>query len=537
MSIRRFCISCLLAAAVGGSLPAAHARAASPDDAAAAPAATASVTIRADGPRTAYSRLLFGGFIEHFGDQVYGGIFDPGSPLADEAGFRRDVVEAVKELKISVVRWPGGCFASGYHWRDGVGPDRRGVPDPVWGVVDSNAFGTDEFVAWCRRVGCEPYICTNAGNGTPDEMRQWVEYCNAKHGPLAELRGGAPHNVRYWSIGNENWGGHEIGAKTPAEWGPLVRTSADMMRAVDPSLTLLAAATPNRGWSLPLLQAAGDRLDAICIHEYWLPLHGRHQTPDYLSCIMQSEGPEQTIARTIDILEEAGLRGRITIAFDEWNLRAWHHPGFPRKEPVAADDAKAAELVDRRKLNDVASQYTMADALFAASFMNACLRHAGDVDMANIAPLVNTRGPLFVHREGLVKRTTFHVLALYATQLEQHVVEADVAAKGLEHGGRSIPVVDAIATVDEAGSRCALALVNRHPTDAIDCLVRWGDELLEGGYEAVTLAGDSPDAFNDVENPRRVEPVAGRLQFTQGRTTLPPHSLTILKKVPATKSR
>ena len=149
--------------------------------------------------------------------------------------------------------------------------------------------------------------------------------------------------------------------------------------------------------------------------------------------------------------------------------------------------------------------------------------------MANIAPLVNTRGPLYVHSEGLVKRTTFHVLALYANQLEPLAAEAEVATERLEHGDRSIALVDALATVDETGQRCAVALINRHPSATIDCLVRWGDEPLEGDHEAVTLAGDSPDAYNDVDAPRRVEPVVGRLQFARGRTALPPHSLTIVK--------
>ncbi len=221
----------------------------------------ATVTIDTGARSVPYSRFIFGGFIEHFDGQVYGGLFEPGSPLSDRQGFRKDVIEAVKELKISVVRWPGGCFASGYHWKDGVGPSRKPTPDPVWGVVDPNTFGTDEFVEWCRLVGSEPYICTNAGNGTPEEMRQWVEYCNGSKGRYARARKAGRHdeplNVRYWSIGNENWGGHEIGARTPQEWGPLVHKSAELMLAADPKLKLLAAATPDRGWTLPLLRAAG----------------------------------------------------------------------------------------------------------------------------------------------------------------------------------------------------------------------------------------------------------------------------------------
>ena len=129
-------------------------------------------------PGVPYSPMIFGGFLEHFDGQIHGGVFEPGSPLADEKGFRKDVIAAIQELKLSIVRWPGGCFASGYHWKDGVGKSRKPVHDMVWGTEDPNTFGTDEFVEWCRRVGCEPYICTNAGNGTPEEMRRWVEYCN-----------------------------------------------------------------------------------------------------------------------------------------------------------------------------------------------------------------------------------------------------------------------------------------------------------------------------------------------------------------------
>lgn len=491
----------------------------------------ATVTIAAGAPSQPYSRLIFGGFIEHFHHQVYGGLFEPGSPLSDERGFRQDVIAAMKELRVSIVRWPGGCFASGYHWRDGVGQNRQPTPDPVWGVVDSNAFGTDEFVEWCRLIGAEPYICTNAGNGTPEEMRDWVEYCNATQGPNAQLRATGQHNqplnVRYWSIGNENWGGHEIGAKTPDQWGPLVKRSAELMLAADPNLTLLAAATPNRNWTLPLLQAAGEHLDYVCIHEYWLGLWQDNVMPDYLSCIMRSPGPEETLLSVIDILNEAGYRGRIKIAYDEWNLRGWHHPGFPRKEVGDATDPAVRELIARRDDNAIAAQYSMADALFSASFLNSCLRHAEYVGMANIAPLINTRGPLFVHPQGIVKRTTFHTLAMYANLLESRVGKTDVEAGRLIHGNQAVPVLDAVATVDSAGNSWSIALVNRHPTKEVTCRVAMLDRPLDGQFPATILAGDSPDAFNDIEHPDRVVPERKRLTFSRGVTRLPPHSLTI----------
>jgi len=493
----------------------------------------AAITIDTAAPSKPYSPMLFGGFIEHFHRQIYGGLFEPGSPLSDERGFRKDVIEALKELKLSVVRWPGGCFASGYHWKDGVGKTRTPVPDPVWGVTDPNTFGTDEFVAWCRLVGCEPYICTNAGNGTPEEMKQWVEYCNGTEGEAAAMRKAGGHDeplkVRYWSIGNENWGGHEIGRKSPTQWGPLVSRSAELMQAVDSSIKLAAAATANRNWTLPLLEAAGQHLDYVAVHRYWLGYWRRNAMPDYLACIMHSNGPEETIAAVIKILEEAGCRGRIKIAFDEWNLRGWHHPGFPRKKAVDPNDRAAAELIGKRDINAIARQYTMADALFSASFLNACLRHCDDVGMANIAPIVNTRGPLYVHPEGIVKRTTFHTLAMYANLLESRVVKLDVQAGPLVRGKRSIPVVDAIATVDGSGQRWSIALINRHPDKAAACTVRIGDALPDGTFDATILAGDSPEAYNDVEHPDRVVPEKRTIAFTRGVVTLPPHSLTIVR--------
>ncbi len=503
------------------------AKAADPADAA-PPQTEAVVAIDTAAASKPYSPMLFGGFIEHFHRQIYGGIFEPGSPLSDENGFRKDVIEAMTELKLSVLRWPGGCFVSGYHWKDGVGPERKPVADPVWGVTDPNTFGTDEFVAWCRLVGAEPYICTNAGNGTPEEMREWVEYCNATEGKYAELRKAngheEPFNVKYWSIGNENYGWWEIGRKTPEEWGPMVHQCAGMMRSVDPDIKLAAAAwLAKREWNLPLLKGAGQDLDYMAVHEYWLR---KETATPYKDTIRFFDGPEKTITNVIDNLKEAGLRGKVRIAYDEWNLRGWHHPGFPRKSPVQPGDEKAAEFIAKRAINDINEHYTMADALFTASFLNACLRHSEDVGMANIAPIVNTRGPLYVHPKGIVRRTHFHTLAMYANELEPQVAATDVQPGEKHNRTREI---DAIATVDQSGKRWAIVLVNRHPSDTLACTVKLGDRTLDGSFDATVLAGDSPEAFNDVERPDRVLPEKIQLEFSQGVVKLPPHSLTIIR--------
>ena len=166
---------------------------------------------------------IYGHFIEHFHRQVYGGLYDPASPLADESGLRGDVKEAMRKIKVPVLRWPGGCFVSSYHWQDGVGSARVPSFDKAWRVEDPNTFGTDEYIDLCRKLGCEPYICTNAGTGTAEEMSDWVEYCNLEHeGRYARKRvengHPKPHAVKYWSIGNENYGFWEIGAKSAEEW-------------------------------------------------------------------------------------------------------------------------------------------------------------------------------------------------------------------------------------------------------------------------------------------------------------------------------
>ncbi len=499
------------------------------------PAAVSSMTVTIDtNARTVpYNRMIFGGFLEHFDHQIYGGVYDPGSPLADTNGFRRDVIAALKELRVPVVRWPGGCYASGYHWENGVGQQRRPTDEMAWGVVEPNSFGTDEYVVLCRLLGWQPYICNNAGNGTIQEMRNWVEYCNGNTGPYAARRQAnkysEPHHVNLWSIGNENWGQHEIGYKPIAEWAPFVLEAAKATKAADPHIQLTAAALPTREWTLPLLKLAGAYLDYISIHKYWLPLWGKNEIPDYLTCIMHSEGPEQSITDFLHVLDESGYRGKIKIAYDEWNLRGWHHEGFPRKMMQNYADPEVARLVKAREKNDIASQYTTADALFSASFFNACLRHAEDVGMANIAPLVNTRGPLFVHSKGIVKRTHFHTMAIYANELESRVGSLKLQAPALTQGDRSIPVADAIVTTDSSGTRWAIALVNRHPHHPLQCAVIMKGRPLQGEHAAVVLAGDSPDSFNDIEHPDRVVPVRKTVKFTRGTLELPPHSLTVLK--------
>ena len=473
-----------------------------------------------------YSPMIFGHFIEHFDNQVYGGLFWPNHPMSDEDGFRKDVIEALREIKCPIVRWPGGCYVSDYHWKCGVGKDRQPMWNKAWAVEDPNTFGTDEYVKWCRKVGCEPYICTNAGTGDEEEMSDWVEYCNLNVGKWGRRRiangYSKPHDVMYWSVGNENWGGHEIGAKTVEQWGPLVRESAKMMRGTDRRIILLAAALPREGWTLPLLKTAGYLLDYVSVHGYYV-----RGTASYMKCMLQTERPDADIRRTIGILEKAGFGGgKIGIAFDEWNLRGWYHPGLGNYRRGAVMDYEA------RRANDVAATYTMADALFSACFLNTCLRHCGIVKMANFSPIANTRGAVFVHDKGIVKRTSYHVFRMYTHLLEPNVAPIKVDCGELGDGKASVPVLDAVLTVSDDGKRRVLAVVNKSPDESVplDVSALAADAAGAGRppCRATVLSGASPDDYNDVGAENRVTPVETTLPVSDGKVTLAPHSLSCI---------
>lgn len=484
------------------------------------------ISIIQDSSKIEYNHMIFGHFIEHFHTQIYGGIYDPGSKFSDENGFRTDVIEALKEIKTPIVRWPGGCFVSTYHWLDGVGPERTPVYDKSWQVEDPNTFGTDEYIKWCRVIGAEPYICTNAGTGTPEEMSDWVEYCNlniGKYGRRRIANGYAePYNVKYWSVGNENYGEWELGARTVEEWGPMVRESAKLIRSVTKDAKLFAAGRADRAWTLPLLRNAGRHLDYISLHGYYDPRPLFHyDTPSpYIDCMMQTERPEKEIAETISILEETGFRGKIKIAFDEWNLRYWHHPWH--------GDLRKGFEIEARDKNDRNATYTMADAVFSACFLNSCLRNAADVEIACFSPIVNTRGGIYVHPDGIVKRTTFHTFKMYANLLEDYVVPVNVNSDRLYSGDNSVSVIDCILTSNADNSRYVLAVVNKDPSREQSVKLDIPEIKTSKRLKNYVLSGNSVDDYNDIGAENRVVPQETSLRVNKGNIVVPPHSINLI---------
>src|SRR6267142_638350 len=361
----------------------------------------------------AVDRRIFGNFIEHLGRCIYGGIFDEGSPLSDARGFRRDVLEAARPLRVPILRWPGGNFVSGYHWLDGVGPvdDRPRRSELAWYAEESNHFGTNEFIEYCRRIGAAPYICVNMGTGTMDEAQAWVEYCNGTgNTSWAKLRQHGhpePHRVRYWGLGNEMYGGWQIGSLGAEDYVKKARTFALVMKRTDPTIELIGCG--HNGWSdwdAIVLEGLAPVVDYHSIH-----LYTGH--PDHYANVFQSHQAERAVRICSALIEQVRLAQRIAhpihIAFDEWNV--WY---------------RTRSHEDR--VGGVEERYNLSDALAVATYLNGFIRNCRTVRIANFAQLVNAIAPIFTSPQGLFLQTIYHPLRLYAEHVQD--VALDVHVEG-----------------------------------------------------------------------------------------------------------
>lgn len=477
----------------------------------------------------------YGHFIEHFHRQIYGGIYDPENPRADREGLRTDVVDAMRKIKVSILRWPGGCFVSSYHWKDAVGSPRTPLFDKAWRVEDPNTFGTDEYVAMCKKIGCEPYICTNAGTGTAEEMSDWVEYCNLEEeGQYAKWRieNGYkdPHNVKYWSIGNENYGWWEIGAKSADEWGRLVLESAKMIKHVSPKTELTAAALADLDWNINLLKHSGKFLDWISIHKYWDELQNVNNIATYEESMAYTEHLDKEISEVRGLLTAMGMERKIKIAFDEWNLRGWYHPNAHSIE----QGVNKEDYIDPRNENDDNSVYTMADAVFTACVLNMLNRNCDIVGMANFAPIVNTRGCIYTHDKGVVLRSTYHVFDLYVNYLGSELIDGfsmdKVYGKFVSKEGKEVEVetLDMIATYKADDDLIALAVVNKSISETMTVTVDL--TCFEARqYRIITVNGDNTESYNDIDRTDVTLAEGTWTEFTKSCFDIAPHSVNVIQ--------
>lgn len=478
-------------------------------------------TIHIDLERTAgeIERNLFGGFAEHLGRCIYGGIYDPDSPQADEHGLRTDVLAALRRLRMPVIRYPGGNFVSGYRWQDGVGPpgERRPRLDLAWHAVDSNQFGSNEFIQFCRQLGAEPYLVVNCGDGDMREARDWVEYCNGTQDTtpvrLRHRHGFEdPHGVKYWGIGNEVDGPWQIGHKTPQEYARAFTEFGKVMKWVDPEIKLLAAATSSwrEDWverGQLLLEQAGHLIDYMAIHWYV----GNREN-DFAAYMALSERFEERLSAYEGLIAAMrlarGIKRPIPIAVDEWNV--WYRTGQP----------EALEEV-----------YNLEDALVVAMQLNAFIRHAHTVKMANLAQIVNVIAPILTRPEDLVLQTIFYPFELYSRVCGPTALDIFWGGEtfaGGEYTG--LRVLDICATLDDAQRQLALLVVNRSQDQPMETEIALAAGRFAGPVQAFVVNGPEIKAENTFDAPDNVgtRELSLTADGSSWRYTFEPHSVTAL---------
>lgn len=465
---------------------------------------------------------LFGNFAEHLGRMIYGGIYDEGSPLADQDGYRKDVMEALKPLAVSVLRWPGGNFASGYNWTDGIGPkDQRPARlELAWNDLESNRFGTDEFLRYAERIGAEPYICLNLGLGTIDDARHWVEYTNeAKHTYWADQRRkngrDAPYNVKLWGLGNEIDGPWQLGHKSAEEYALFALETAKAVRAVDRTVKLVASGSSNYGadwisWNRTVLMTLRNVIDYISLHTYI-----GNQDDNLEKFLGRSQQIEHYIDVTAGLIRQA-QSGQpsprpIAIAYDEWNV--WYR-------------AHNAE-----KLEEV---YNFEDALAMGMFFNAFFRHADVVKMANLAQMVNVIAPIMTNKQGLFLQTTYFPLVELGKQRGNTSLE--VWSSGPTYSIEKRPplqYLDVSSTYDGKNRVLFINVLNRSMDRNIGAKIETQDVHIGTSVEVWEMNHADLKTTHTFGDDKKVRPTTRTITVAPaGETfayTFPAHSLTILR--------
>jgi alpha-N-arabinofuranosidase len=493
--------------------------------------------------RAAFDRRLFGAFLEHLGRAIYTGVYEPGSPLADANGYRTDVIKEIKGLGVPVIRYPGGNFVSGYNWLDGVGPkkQRPTVLERAWNSLETNQFGTNEYIEWCKLVGTEPLLAFNLGTGTPETAVNYVEYCNVDKGTRwSDLRRShgyeAPHNVRYWCLGNEMDGPWQMGHMPAREYGQKARDAARQIRVLDRSLQLIACGSSNTNmptylvWDREVLEECYDQVDGISLHNYYgnTPQLTGNSTARFLAMNLDMERQIQEIAAVADYVQ--GLRKspkRLWLSFDEWNV--WYRAR-------GGDFADGKRAFAPRLLEEV---YNLEDALLVGGFLNTLLRQSERVRVACLAQILNVIAPLVTNETSVLRQSTFYPYAWALEYARGTVLDLSVesetypiSANGLRPDvarDDQVPFIDVVATHDAATGRACVLMLNRDLESPRDLVLDWRDLTPTRVLACQTLTGPDLKAFNTFQDPKRVVPqpldppaAAARMTFK-----LPARSYTV----------
>jgi len=481
-------------------------------------------------------RRTFGSFVEHLGRCVYTGIHDPGHASADADGFRGDVIELVRELGVSTVRYPGGNFVSGYRWEDAIGPvaDRPRRLDLAWHSTEPNVVGVDEFMRWCAKAGVEPMMAVNLGTRGVQEALDLLEYCNVPGGThWSDLRrtNGAPdpYRVRMWCLGNEMDGPWQTGHKTADEYGRLAAETARAMRQIDPDLELVVCGSstsrmPTFGaWEHTVLTEAYEHVDHVSAHAYYYEEDG--DLASFLASAVDMDHFIESVTATADAVRAAGKHTkRIHISFDEWNV--WYQQRAESRPPSGDDWPVAPVLLEDR--------YTVADAVVVGSLLISLLRHTDRVHAASLAQLVNVIAPIMTEPGGRVwTQTIFHPFALTSRHAKGEVLRVAVDSPVHETARfGDVATLDAVATHDPETGEVVLLATNRSVTQdvTIDVDLRGFPGLRV--VEAVTLShpdhGWSATADDDASVRPRPNTTA-KVADGRARAELPPVSWSMVR--------
>jgi len=485
------------------------------------------------------SPYLFGYFIEHVHRCVYGGLFDEKSRLSDRDGLRKDVLTAVTQLKPAVLRWPGGNFSSWYHWEDGVGPGKKRTRKLSYAddIVreESNLFGTDEYIALCRKIGAEPYITVNAGSGTPEEAVHWVEYCNGKtdtyYANLRRKNGHhKPFGVKFWEIGNEIYGDWQVGTKSVEEYGRFCLEAIKGMKRVDPGIKIVAVGMGKHDpdWDRRLLSMIADTIDYLSVHIYI----GRHSYLDAFGQVYVLNDHFQKMQTEIQqARKEKRCLNEIKIALSEWGI--WYRKNH----------AKGLEEI-----------YNLKDALLIASELNLLTRWCNQVEIGTLSMLVNCIAPIFTSKNKMFRQTIYPVLKLFGSETEPVVLDSrvesetfscrdyryfpwptfDVLEDSFDLSEENIPLMNGIpyldisATTDEKRKSLAIIAVNRHPDEPAETRIELNGFAPAKNVSVWEINGSDIYQENSFGN-ENVSAVKRPIKSVPDAYIFPAHSVTLLK--------
>ena len=440
------------------------------------------------------NKNIYGHFAEHLGRCIYGGIFvGEDSPIPNTRGIRKDVVEALKNIKIPVVRWPGGCFAEYYNWKDGIGKlsERKRMVNTAWGgVVEDNSFGTHEFLDFCEQVGCSPYIAGNVGSGTVRELSEWIEYVNSDaESPLTELRKrngrDKPWGIEFIGVGNENWGCG--GRMTPGFYASLYKQFATYIRPYGGTVPIKVACGADGAdykWTSTLMKKVNGRsMSGLSLHYYTMP--GYYSTDpfkwekksaatgfdeaNYYRTINRALYIEELVVRHKYLMDQYDPEVKISMIVDEWG--AWH---------------SAEEGTNPRFLFQ---QNTMRDAIVAAVSLNIFNNHSDRVHMANLAQMINViQSVILTEGDQMVLTPTYHVFDLYKGHQDATLIESYVQKDMTGTEEAQVPCLNVSASEDEAGKlRITIANLSAKESQDLRCIIA-GREYSQ--VSARHIAGD-----------------------------------------------